>query len=64
MSFTSRPLGRTGLTVFPIGIGGGYRIPEKDLDYARERGVNYFFLFPTYYPITRWLGTDYLDLFI
>ncbi len=58
MSFAPRPLGRTGLTVFPIGIGGGYSLSRKDLDYARDRGVNYFFwgpVFPTYYPMARWL---------
>ncbi len=66
MSFASRPLGRTGITVFPIGIGGGYSLSRKDLDYACDRGVNCFFwgpVFPTYFPMTRWLGTDYLDLF-
>jgi aryl-alcohol dehydrogenase-like predicted oxidoreductase len=60
MSFSLRPLGRTELTVFPIGIGGGYSLSGKHLEYARDRGVNYFFwgpIFPTYYPMTRWLAS-------
>jgi predicted aldo/keto reductase-like oxidoreductase len=39
--FSHRTLGRTGLRVSPLGIGGG--IQSRDLLYAFERGINYFF---------------------
>ncbi len=38
-----RPLGKTGLQVSPLGIGGGGGIQADDLLYAFERGINYFF---------------------
>jgi predicted aldo/keto reductase-like oxidoreductase len=38
-----RQLGRTGLHVSPLGIGGGSGIEADDLLYAFERGINYFF---------------------
>lgn len=38
-----RPLGKTGLQVSPLGIGGGGSICNEDLLYAFERGINYFF---------------------
>ena len=41
--FTRRQLGKTGLHVSPLGIGGGSGIQAADLLYAFERGVNYFF---------------------
>lgn len=41
-SFTRRPLGKTGLQVSPLGIGGGGSISSADLLYAFERGINYF----------------------
>ena len=41
--FSRRTLGRTGLEVSPIGIGGGSMISSEDLLYAFERGVNYYF---------------------
>jgi aryl-alcohol dehydrogenase-like predicted oxidoreductase len=41
--FSRRPLGRTGLMVSPIGIGGGNGISSEDTLYAFDRGVNYFF---------------------
>lgn len=40
--FERRMLGRTGLRVSPIGIGGGGFIRNDDLLYAFERGINYF----------------------
>jgi aryl-alcohol dehydrogenase-like predicted oxidoreductase len=42
-SFTRRKLGKTGLEVSPIGIGGGNGISNEDLLYAFDRGINYFF---------------------
>lgn len=41
--FTRRPLGKTGLQVSPLGIGGGGCISSSDLLYAFEQGINYFF---------------------
>lgn len=41
--FTMRQLGKTGLVVSPIGIGGGGGIGDSDLLYAFEHGINYFF---------------------
>ena len=38
-----RQLGKTGLQVSPLGIGGGNSISSADLLYAFERGINYFF---------------------
>lgn len=42
-SFSMRQLGKTGLWVSPLGIGGGKGISSKDLLYAFEHGINYFF---------------------
>lgn len=42
-SFIRRQLGRTGLEVSPLGIGGGSGIASEDLFYAFEHGINYFF---------------------
>jgi aryl-alcohol dehydrogenase-like predicted oxidoreductase len=41
--FTRRALGKTGLMVSPLGIGGGNGISSEDVLYAFERGINYFF---------------------
>ena len=41
--FSRRQLGKTGLQVSPLGIGGGNGIESRDLLYAFERGINYFF---------------------
>ncbi len=41
--FSYRKLGKTGLEVSPLGIGGGIGISSEDLEYAFERGINYFF---------------------
>lgn len=38
-----RPLGKTGLQVSPLGIGGGGNISNEDLLYAFDKGINYFF---------------------
>ena len=38
-----RTLGKTGLQVSPLGIGGGSGISNADLLYAFECGINYFF---------------------
>lgn len=40
---TRVPLGRTGIEVCRIGVGGGSGISNEDLEYAIERGVNYVF---------------------
>jgi len=42
-AFTRRILGKTGLEVSPLGIGGGNGIHSEDLLYAFEKGINYFF---------------------
>lgn len=42
-AFTRRALGKTGLQVSPLGIGGGSGISSEDILYAFERGINYFF---------------------
>ena len=38
-----RPLGRTGLQVSPLGIGGGAGISSDDVLHAYDQGINYFF---------------------
>lgn len=38
-----RPLGKTGLQISPLGIGGGGGIESKDVLYAFDHGINYFF---------------------
>ncbi len=58
MAFEQRTLGRTDLFVSPFGIGGGYRIDEKSIEWAFEHGINYFFWapwLPTYRPMERCL---------
>lgn len=42
-SFSRRTLGKTGLQVSPLGIGGGGGISDADLLYAFDKGINYFF---------------------
>jgi len=59
-AFKPRKLGRSGETVFPVAVGGGYAAPGKVYDMACERGVNFFFygpIFPTYLPMSRWLSS-------
>jgi len=41
--FSRRQLGKTTLQVSPLGIGGGNGLESRDLLYAFERGINYFF---------------------
>ena len=36
-------LGRTGLAVGPLAVSGGYRVDEKSLFRALDRGVNYWY---------------------
>ncbi len=51
MAFERRTLGRTGLVVSPFGIGGGYGIDGRSIEWALEHGINYFFWaswMPTY----------------
>jgi aryl-alcohol dehydrogenase-like predicted oxidoreductase len=36
-------LGRTGLTVSPIGLGSSYGVSQADVERACERGVNYLY---------------------
>jgi aryl-alcohol dehydrogenase-like predicted oxidoreductase len=40
--FASRPLGRTGLDVGPLGLGSSYGLPAADVERAFERGVRFF----------------------
>jgi aryl-alcohol dehydrogenase-like predicted oxidoreductase len=56
MAFERRGLGRTGLTVSPFAIGGGYRIGDDGVTWAFEHGINTFFWapwMPTYRPMER-----------
>lgn len=58
MGFKKRKLGRTGLTVSPFAVGGGYGALPYVFDRAHEAGVNVFFyssFFPTYIPMVFWL---------
>jgi aryl-alcohol dehydrogenase-like predicted oxidoreductase len=41
--FSKRQLGKTGLQVSPLGIGGGNGISSEDILYAFEHGINFFF---------------------
>lgn len=41
--FDRRQLGKTGLQVSPLGIGGGSGISSEDVLYAFDHGINYFF---------------------
>ncbi len=43
MPFEPRTLGRTGLTVGPIGISASYGVPAAAVEHAFERGVNYLY---------------------
>jgi aryl-alcohol dehydrogenase-like predicted oxidoreductase len=36
-------LGRTGLSVAPIGLGSSYGLEERDVERAHERGLNYLY---------------------
>ncbi len=59
-AFQPRLLGKSGVTVFPVGVGGGYAAPAEVFDMAADRGVNFFFygpIFPTYIPMSRWLSS-------
>lgn len=47
-----RILGRTGLEVSPMGIGGGYGIRGDDVVRAFDRGINFFF-WATWVPTYR-----------
>ncbi len=40
--FSSRPLGRTGLDVGPIGLGSSYGLSGPEVERAFERGVRFF----------------------
>jgi len=42
-AFASRPLGRTGLEVLPLGLGSSYKAPQAAYEEAFERGVSYFY---------------------
>lgn len=58
MPFTMRKLGKTGITVSPFGIGGGYGASAKVLESGLEAGINTFFfapIFPTYTPMMLWI---------
>jgi diketogulonate reductase-like aldo/keto reductase len=48
-----RSLGRTGLTVAPLGISGRFELPERGFRVAIEAGVNCFFWEPGYRSQTR-----------
>ncbi len=58
MAFERRILCGTDLSVSPFGIGGGYWISDKALEWAFENGINFFFWapwLPTYRPMERFL---------
>jgi hypothetical protein len=48
-----RPLGRTGLTVSPLGISGRYGLSERGFESAVAAGANLFFWEPEYRAQTR-----------
>jgi len=48
-----RPLGRTGLSVSPLGISGRYGLNERGFELAVEAGANLFFWEPEYRAQTR-----------
>jgi aryl-alcohol dehydrogenase-like predicted oxidoreductase len=50
--FGTRQLGKTGLQVSPIGIGGGNGISSEDTLYAFEHGINYFFFSSDLHHVT------------
>ncbi len=41
--FAARTLGRSGLTVGPLGLSASYGMPAKAMEMAFERGMNYFY---------------------
>ncbi|MCX6552647.1 MAG: hypothetical protein NTY02_16865 [Acidobacteria bacterium] len=43
MSFTTRPLGSTGLTVGPLGISASYGVSADDVVRAADAGMNYVY---------------------
>lgn len=38
-----RTLGRTGLSVSPLGLGSSFGLAARDIEHAYDRGVNYFY---------------------
>ena len=42
-TFSARNLGKSKLTVGPLGIAGGYGAPAEACEEAFERGCNYFY---------------------
>lgn len=42
--FDNRKLGRTGLTVGPLGVAASYGAPAEAFEAAFEKGCNYFYL--------------------
>ncbi len=58
MGFERRNLGNTDLEVSSVGVGGGYILPAKDVTWAFDHGINYFFWapwVPTYRPMEKGL---------
>lgn len=49
----ARALGRTGLSVSPLGLSGRYGLPERGFRAALEGGINLFFWEPGYDTQTR-----------
>lgn len=43
MSQTRRTLGRSNLSVSPIGLGSSFGLAARDIPYAFDRGINYFY---------------------
>lgn len=51
-----RALGRTGISVSPLGLGGGYGIDADGVERAfHELGINYFFVTPRFTPVVEGL---------
>jgi HEAT repeat protein len=50
-----RPLGRTGISVAPLGISGVYQLPADSFDYAFNLGANLFFWEPHYLTLSRYI---------
>lgn len=53
-----RDLGRTGLSIAPLGLSGVHLLEARDVAVARERGVNLFFWEPRHLALTRFLRAD------
>ncbi len=61
-----RPLGRTGMSVAPLGLSGAFELPVPCFATAREAGVDLFFWEPEYRSLTEFVrrSPDRRDLVV